>query len=83
MKIFGQIAALQCVFYTSALVLSLFTALVAGTGFGLNLIFGWEAVRGDTTQGWLMAFVWVLGGGLCLYETRSSRILFSARLTFL
>jgi hypothetical protein len=65
-KIAGQIALLQGIFYTAALVLSLFTALVAGTGFNMELVFGWEAVRGDTTQGWLMAFVWILDGGLFL-----------------
>ena len=65
-KIAGQIALLQGIFYTAALVLSLFTALVAGTGFSMELVFGWEAVRGDTTQGWLMAFVWILDGGLFL-----------------
>jgi hypothetical protein len=66
LKILGQMAILQAVFYGSALVLTLFTALVAGTPFTLDLVFGWEAVRGDTTQGWLMAFVWLLAGGFCL-----------------
>ncbi|MDA4133144.1 MAG: SYS1 family protein [Thaumarchaeota archaeon] len=64
LRILGQIAALQALFYAAALVLMLFTALVAGTSFTLDLVLGWSAVRGDTTQGWLMAFVWVLAGGL-------------------
>ncbi|TDZ54541.1 Protein SYS1 [Colletotrichum trifolii] len=66
LRIASQIAALQGMYYAAALVLTLFTALVAGTGFGLELVFGWEGVRGDTTQGWLGAFVWILDGGLCM-----------------
>ncbi|KPM38447.1 hypothetical protein AK830_g8115 [Neonectria ditissima] len=66
LRIAGQIAALQALYYAAALVLTLFTALVSGSGFSFRLIFGWEAVRGDTTHGWLMAFVWLLDGGLCM-----------------
>ncbi|KEZ44065.1 hypothetical protein SAPIO_CDS3809 [Scedosporium apiospermum] len=66
LRIVTQIAALQSVYYSAAILLTLFTSLVAGLPFGLDLVFGWEAVRGDTTQGWLMAFVWTLTGGLCL-----------------
>lgn len=66
LKILSQIAALQGLYYMAALVLMLFTVLVAGTKFSLDLIFGWDAVRGDTTQGWLMGFVWVLDGGLLM-----------------
>lgn len=67
LKILGQIAAIQALFYAAALVLFFFTALVMGTGFSLDLVFGWSAVRGDTTQGWLMGFIWVLDGGLLMY----------------
>ncbi len=63
LKILGQMAALQALYYAAALVLMLFTALVSGRAFALDLVFGWEAVRGDTTQGWLLAFVWLLDGG--------------------
>ncbi|PHH67838.1 hypothetical protein CDD83_6378 [Cordyceps sp. RAO-2017] len=65
-KIAGQMAALQALFYAAALVLMLFTALVAGMPFRLDLVLGWEGVRGDTTRGWLLAFVWLLDGGLCM-----------------
>jgi protein SYS1 len=65
-RIAAQIAALQGLYYLGALILMLFTSLVAGTGFSTDLLFGWEAVRGDTTQGWLCAFVWVLDGGFCM-----------------
>ncbi|KAL1875947.1 hypothetical protein VTK73DRAFT_9658 [Phialemonium thermophilum] len=64
LKILTQILALQGLYYLSALVMMLFTALVAGMRFRPDLVFGWRAVRGDTTQGWLMAFVWLLDGGL-------------------
>ncbi|RSL95014.1 hypothetical protein CEP52_012283 [Fusarium oligoseptatum] len=66
LKIATQIATLQLIYYFSALVLLVFTALVAGTGFSFTLLFGWEGVRGDTTHGWLMAFVLLLDGGLCI-----------------
>jgi hypothetical protein len=67
LKILGQIAALQGVYYATALVLVLFSSLVSGTRFGPDLIFGWSSVRGDTTQGWVMAFLWILDGGLVVY----------------
>ncbi|RDA82944.1 hypothetical protein CP532_1441 [Ophiocordyceps camponoti-leonardi (nom. inval.)] len=63
-KIAWQILILQSIFYASGFLLMLFTALVAGIPFGVNLVFGWEAVRGDTTRGWLVAFIWILDGGL-------------------
>ncbi|KAH6623633.1 integral membrane protein S linking to the trans Golgi network-domain-containing protein [Chaetomium tenue] len=66
LKILSQIAALQALYYAVALVLMLFTVLVAGSAFSMDLIFGWDAVRGDTTQGWLMGFVWILDGGLVM-----------------
>ncbi|KAL8404420.1 hypothetical protein RB594_009317 [Gaeumannomyces avenae] len=64
LRILSQMAILQAVYYVAALVLMLFTALVYGRAFSLDLLFGWESVRGDTTQGWLTAFVWMLDGGL-------------------
>ncbi|KAK3487154.1 integral membrane protein S linking to the trans Golgi network-domain-containing protein [Neurospora crassa] len=66
LKILSQIAALQAIYYTAALVLMFFTAAVAGNSFTLDLVFGWEAVRGDNTQGWLNGFIWCLVGGLVL-----------------
>ncbi|POS70714.1 hypothetical protein DHEL01_v210892 [Diaporthe helianthi] len=64
LRILGQIAALQALYYLVALVLMLFTALMSGRGFSLDLVLGWSAVRGDTTQGWLNALMWILDGGL-------------------
>ncbi|KAM0247606.1 hypothetical protein ACHAQJ_009799 [Trichoderma viride] len=66
LKIAAQIATLQALYYFAALVLMLFTALVAGMSFSFDLILGWDRVRGDTTQGWLLAFVWILNGGFCM-----------------
>jgi hypothetical protein len=62
----AQIAIIQSLYYVVALVLVLFTTLVAGMPFSLNLILGWDTVRGDTTQGWLMSFVWIFDGGFCM-----------------
>lgn len=62
----AQIATLQALFYAIALVLILFTALVAGMPFNMDLVLGWEFVRGDTTQGWLLAFIWLFTGGFCM-----------------
>lgn len=66
LKIAGQIATLQGLYYAAALALMVFTALVAGRRFTWGLVLGWEHVRGDTTQGWLQAFVWLLDGGFCM-----------------
>ena len=64
LRILGQIAALQCIYYAAALVLMLFATLVAGSRFSLDLVFGWASLRGDTTHGWLMAFVWLCCAGV-------------------
>jgi len=73
LKILSQIAALQAVYYAAALALTLFASLVAGTAFSLDLVFSWQAVRGDTTQGWVWAFLWVLDGGLFTYVSFPTR----------
>ena len=59
LRILGQIAALQGIYYAVAFVLMLFTSLVAGTRFSLDMVLGWASLRGDTTHGWLIAFVWL------------------------
>ncbi|KAI0475512.1 integral membrane protein S linking to the trans Golgi network-domain-containing protein [Xylariaceae sp. FL0804] len=63
LRILGQIAALQGIYYAVALVLMLFTAFVQGLQFKLDLVFGWASLRGDTTQGWLIGFVWICCAG--------------------
>ncbi|KAI0009612.1 integral membrane protein S linking to the trans Golgi network-domain-containing protein [Xylariaceae sp. FL0662B] len=64
LRILGQIAALQGIYYATALVLMVFTTLVVGSRFDLDLVFGWASLRGDTTQGWLMGFVWLCCAGV-------------------
>ncbi|KAK2589569.1 hypothetical protein QQS21_012754 [Conoideocrella luteorostrata] len=64
LKIATQIATLQALYYAIAVVLMLFTALVAGMAFSLDMVFGWDSVRGDTTRGWLLSFIWLINGGL-------------------
>ncbi|KAI5863909.1 integral membrane protein S linking to the trans Golgi network-domain-containing protein [Durotheca rogersii] len=66
LRILGQIAALQGIYYAAALVLMLFTSLVAGARFSLDLVFGWGELRGDTTQGWLLGFVWLCCAGVAV-----------------
>ncbi|KAI1640778.1 integral membrane protein S linking to the trans Golgi network-domain-containing protein [Biscogniauxia mediterranea] len=63
LRILSQIAALQGIYYAVALVLMVFTSLVAGVKFKLDLVFGWASLRGDTTQGWLIGFVWLCCAG--------------------
>ncbi|KAF4126120.1 protein SYS1 [Geosmithia morbida] len=61
-----QIATLQALYYVAAVVLFVLTTLLAGASFDLGIVLGWDRVRGDTTQGWVMSFVWILDGGICM-----------------
>jgi len=60
LKILSQIAILQVLYYVSGGALILFTVLVAGRAFSLDLIFSWQSLRGDTTVGWMLGLVWML-----------------------
>jgi hypothetical protein len=62
LKIIRSIVLLQLVYYVTAVVLILFTALVAGHKFSLDLIFDWKSIRGDSTIGWTLGLVWLLVG---------------------
>lgn len=64
LKLATQIATVQAILYAVLVPLVLFTSLVSGRPFSFEQVFGWSAIRGDTTQGYLMAFIWVLAGGL-------------------
>ncbi|PLN80456.1 integral membrane protein S linking to the trans Golgi network-domain-containing protein [Aspergillus taichungensis] len=64
LKIVRKILLLQLAYYASATVLILFTTLVYGTPFSLDLVLNWDAIRGDTTIGWMLGLVWVLNSGL-------------------
>ncbi|OJJ51430.1 hypothetical protein ASPZODRAFT_127501 [Penicilliopsis zonata CBS 506.65] len=60
LKIIRKILLLQLAYYGTASVLILFTTVVYGTVFSFDLILSWDAVRGDTTVGWMLGLVWVL-----------------------
>ena len=60
LRILGQILILQLAFYACAAVLIVFTALVAGRGVTLDLVFGWRSLRGDITVGWMLGLCWLL-----------------------
>ena len=59
-KIASQILILQGAYYLVALVLILFTSLVAGETFQLDLILDWRTIRGDITFGWTIALCWLM-----------------------
>ena len=60
LKILMQIILLQVIFYVCATVLIIFTALVAGEKFGLDMVLDWRSIRGDNTVGWTLGLVWLL-----------------------
>ncbi|KAL4979340.1 integral membrane protein S linking to the trans Golgi network-domain-containing protein [Aspergillus desertorum] len=66
LKIIRKIILLQAAYYVTATALILFTTLVYGTAFSLDLIFSWNALRGDTTLGWMLGLVWMLNSFLCV-----------------
>ncbi|KUL90538.1 hypothetical protein ZTR_00345 [Talaromyces verruculosus] len=66
LKIVRKILLLQALYYVCITALVLFTTLVAGTVFSLDLIFGWDSLRGDTTVGWMLSLVWILNSFLCV-----------------
>ncbi|PYI07484.1 hypothetical protein BO78DRAFT_89636 [Aspergillus sclerotiicarbonarius CBS 121057] len=64
LKIVRKILLLQLAYYVTATALILFTTVVYGTPFSLDLVFSWNAVRGDTTIGWMLGLVWILSSGI-------------------
>ncbi|CZT10716.1 hypothetical protein WAI453_012571 [Rhynchosporium graminicola] len=60
LRILTQILLLQTLWYIAGTVLILFTALVAGKHFSLDLLLSWRSLRGDTTVGWMLGLVWML-----------------------
>ena len=60
LRILAQIALLQAGWYACAAALFLFTALVAGDPFSLELVLSWRAIRGDTAVGWTLGLCWLL-----------------------
>ncbi|KAK2738548.1 hypothetical protein FQN57_006970 [Myotisia sp. PD_48] len=64
LKIIKKILLLQIAYYVCATILILFTALVVGTRFSPDLILNWRSLRGDTTVGWTLGFVWLLNSSI-------------------
>jgi hypothetical protein len=62
LKILRQILLLQAAYYGGAVVLILFTVLVAGRPFSLEVVLSWRSVRGDTAVGWMLGGCWALDG---------------------
>jgi hypothetical protein len=60
LKILRQIVMLQASYYLCALVLILFTSLVAGQSFSVDLVLSWKSLRGDNTIGWTLGLCWML-----------------------
>ncbi|KAH0542400.1 hypothetical protein GP486_008643, partial [Trichoglossum hirsutum] len=60
LKILTQILILQAAYYGCAVAMILFTAVVSGKAFSLDLVLDWRSVRGDTTVGWMLGLVWLL-----------------------
>jgi len=64
LRILRQIILLQSAYYLCATVLILFTTLVAGKNFNIDLILSWRSLRGDTTVGWTLGLCWMLNSFL-------------------
>jgi len=62
LRILTQITILQAAYYASAAILLSFTALTAGKPISLALLLSWRTLRGDVTEGWMWALVWMLNG---------------------
>ncbi|KAL0633039.1 hypothetical protein Q9L58_008049 [Maublancomyces gigas] len=60
LQTFLQILALQGLYYAIATALILFSALVAGHSFSLDLVFSSRSVQADNAVGWTLGIVWLL-----------------------
>jgi hypothetical protein len=60
LQILTHIVLLQVIWYVAATGLILFSALVSGKHFSLDLVLSWRSLRGDTTVGWMLGLVWLL-----------------------
>ncbi|KAF2157728.1 hypothetical protein K461DRAFT_219281 [Myriangium duriaei CBS 260.36] len=65
-RIATQIVILQTLYYVCAAALIVFTTLVAGKPLSLDLLFSWEALRGDITTGWTLALCWMFDSLICV-----------------
>jgi protein SYS1 len=62
LKILRSILVLQLWYYTTFLILAVFTSLVLGQNFSPDLVLDWKSVRGDTTLGWTVGVLCVVNG---------------------
>jgi hypothetical protein len=60
LRILRKILLLQASYYVSAIILIVFTVLVAGRPLSLDLLLNWHTIRADTTVGWMLALLWLL-----------------------
>ena len=60
LRIITQILALQASYYAIALVLIIFTTVVAGQNPNAGLLLDWHNLRGDVTTGWTLGLCWML-----------------------
>jgi hypothetical protein len=60
LRILKKILLLQTSYYVSAIILIVFTVLVAGRPLSFDLLLSWRTIRADTTVGWMLALVWLL-----------------------
>ncbi|CAK7273769.1 hypothetical protein SEPCBS119000_005827 [Sporothrix epigloea] len=89
LKLLSQIVLVQTVLYFSLTALLFFTERISGRPFTFNLVFGWDGIRGDTTEGLVTAFVFVMAAALfcaaaiVIFVGRSKLVLdFAATLHF-
>lgn len=59
-RLFKQIVLLQIIYYAIATILICFADIVGGMPVSPELIFSWEPVRFDTSNGWILALLWLL-----------------------
>ena len=62
LRILKKIILLQLSYYISAIILIVFTVLVAGRPLSFDLLLSWRTIRADSTVGWMLALVWLLNG---------------------
>ncbi|KAF2169652.1 hypothetical protein M409DRAFT_64710 [Zasmidium cellare ATCC 36951] len=60
LRILTQIFLLQLSYYGTAIVLIVFTSIVAGKHPDPGMFFDWRNVRGDVTTGWTLGLCWML-----------------------
>lgn len=70
LRILKQIVLLQISYYAVALILLIFTVLTAGKHMSIDLFLGWESLRGDVTEGWMLGLVWMLSSLIRYYPFR-------------